>query len=198
MTYCVGLTGTIGSGKSTVSHYFSKLGIPVISADMIARTVTEKDQPALRSIAQHFGPQAINSSGELNRRYVRHWIATHPEDRIWLEALLHPLINQEMDYQQQQLMHHPYCLLEIPILKTKAAYLNRILLIKAPLQQQITRVMQRDKLSKEEAIRWLNIQLEAHPLTVTPDDILENNGSLATLSMKVRHLHAQYCLLATT
>lgn len=101
MRYTVALTGGIGSGKSTVADAFSHLGVNVIDADIIARQVVEPGTPALQAIAAHFGPGMLHDDGTLNRRALREKIFAHPDDKTWLNALLHPLIQQETRRQMQ-------------------------------------------------------------------------------------------------
>ena len=94
MSYIVALTGGIGSGKTTVANEFAKLGVPLVDADVIARQVVEPNTPAIMSIAQHFGQNVINHDGSLNRGYLRTIVFSKPEEKMWLNALLHPLIQQ--------------------------------------------------------------------------------------------------------
>lgn len=101
MGYTVALTGGIGSGKSTVADAFAQLGVKVIDADVIARQVVEPGTPALQAIVGHFGPQMIAPDGTLNRRLLREKIFAHVEEKAWLNALLHPLIQQETRRQMQ-------------------------------------------------------------------------------------------------
>ncbi len=101
MGYTVALTGGIGSGKSTVADAFAQLGVKVIDADVIARQVVKPGTPALQAIVGHFGPQMIAPDGTLNRRLLRGKIFAHVEEKAWLNALLHPLIQQETRRQMQ-------------------------------------------------------------------------------------------------
>src|SRR5690554_7338076 len=90
--FIVGLTGGIGSGKTAASDHFEKLGVPVVDADVVAREVVEPGMPALEAIAEHFGPEVIDSNGQLDRAALRRLVFNHPEERLWLESLLHPQI----------------------------------------------------------------------------------------------------------
>src|SRR5690606_19717302 len=107
--YVIGLTGGIGSGKSAVSSLFEKLGVSVVDADMAQRVVVEKGKPALARIAEHFGPEVILPDGTLNRPALRRIVFTEPEERGWLEKLLHPLIFRELQRQLRDATG-PYCL----------------------------------------------------------------------------------------
>lgn len=125
MRYTVALTGGIGSGKSTVANAFADLGINVIDADIIARQVVEPGRPALRAIAEHFGADMIAADGTLQRRALRERIFANPEEKNWLNALLHPLIQQETQHQIQQATS-PYVLWVVPLLVENSLYKKRI------------------------------------------------------------------------
>lgn len=194
---CIGLTGNIASGKSTVAALFAELGIEVISADAIAKEITAKNQPAFHTIITHFGHEVKTENGELNRRYLRQLIFDNEHERQWLEKLLHPLIRKEIALKIQH-VKTPYCIVEIPLLYDKSTYpdLNRVLLIKAESEQQITRVMRRDNCSREEALAILASQPDEKKRRDLADDILVNKGSLPELKEKVLSLHKKYLQLA--
>ena len=195
--FCIGLTGPIASGKSTVAKAFSTLGIDVVSADAIAKSLTAKQAPALHPIVAHFGSSVLTSSGELNRRHLRELIFQNPNERLWLEALLHPLIRKQIETEISQ-TKSPYCVIEIPLLtdRTTYPYLNRVLLVQADPAQQVARCMARDNASKEEVLAILASQTDMNTLIKLADDILLNTGSLAELQDKVASLHANYLYYA--
>src|SRR5437016_3804903 len=111
----IGLTGGIGSGKSTVAKLFSERGVTVIDSDQLARDVTQKGQPALQQIAKQFGKNILHADGSLNRSQLRKQIFADPDKRIKLEKLLHPLIRKEMKH-QAEMATSAYCILVIPLL----------------------------------------------------------------------------------
>ena len=152
MGYTVALTGGIGSGKSTVADAFAQLGIKVIDADVIARQVVEPGTPALQAIADHFGPQMIAPDGTLNRRLLREKIFAQVEEKAWLNALLHPLIQQETR-RQMQAATSPYLLWVVPLLVENrlSSQADRVLVVDVPKETQIERTMLRDKVSREHA-----------------------------------------------
>ena len=125
MRYIVALTGGIGSGKSTVANAFADLGINVIDADIIARQVVEPGAPALHAIADHFGANMIAADGTLQRRALRERIFANPEEKNWLNDLLHPLIQQETQHQIQQATS-PYVLWVVPLLVENSLYKKEI------------------------------------------------------------------------
>lgn len=191
--YCVGLTGSIASGKSTVADIFSELGIEIISADKISRMLTEVNQPAFHDIVHHFGESILTTNGELNRLKLRHLIFDNPDERKWLESILHPLIRKEIEHRVSH-CKSPYVLIEIPLLtdKTHYPYLNRILLVTADTDKQIKRLMERDNCSKEHALAILDAQPSETKRRAITDDIIVNDHDLGALSKKVNELHQNY------
>lgn len=195
--YCVGLTGTIASGKSTVAGILSDLGVPVISADKMARELTKPGEPALYLIIQKFGESILTSTGELNRRMLRDLIFQNAQDKLWLEQLLHPLIRQKIEHEISTITA-PYCIIEIPLLTDKKdyPYLNKVLLVTAKKEQQISRLKLRDKSTRTEASAILNSQADERTYQALADDIIVNDGSLPALRETVILLHNQYTYYA--
>jgi dephospho-CoA kinase len=134
----VGLTGGIGSGKSTVANMFAALGVSVIDADVISREITQSGKPAFNSIIKHFGERLILPDGKLDRSQLRDIIFEDPKQRLWLENLTHPLIRDEMSRQIKNITA-PYCIAVIPLLLEVEFYsfINRILVVDASEQKQI-------------------------------------------------------------
>lgn len=198
MTYTVALTGGIGSGKSTVADAFSHLGVNVIDADIIARQVVEPGTPGLNAIAQRFGPQILNKDGTLNRRALREHIFAHAEDKNWLNALLHPQIQQETR-RQMQLATSSYILWVVPLLVENrlSAKADRVLVVDVPKETQIARTMLRDRVSRQHAEHILAAQATARAAPCPlPDDVIENMGSPDAIASAVARLHAKYQQLA--
>ena len=157
--WVLGLVGGIAAGKSTAALFFQALGIEVIDTDIIARNLVSKDSPILKKISLHFGPEILTPSCELNRVKLRTLIFAHPEERLWLESLLHPLIRAQV---QEQVLTStsPYCVVAIPLLKKRADYpfLRKILFIATPRAQQIERLMARDPMTQEDAEAIIKVQ----------------------------------------
>ncbi|MCW5584393.1 MAG: dephospho-CoA kinase, partial [Gammaproteobacteria bacterium] len=155
----IGLTGGIGSGKSTVANLFAEQGVPVIDADVIAREITAPNKPAFSSIVKHFGQSILNPDGTLDRTKLRQIIFHNPKQRLWLEKLLHPQIRNEMQ-QQIAKMTAPYCIAVIPLLLEVEffSFINRILVVDAPESAQIRRVMLRDHMSQPDIEAILKTQ----------------------------------------
>jgi len=195
--YSIGLTGNIASGKSSAIQCFQSLGVDVISADVIARELTAPNQPALFAIRQQFGEAFILPSGELNRSALRQLIFKQPEQRAWLERLLHPKIQDEIKEQVMR-SNGPYCVVEIPLLHNRKAYpfLNRILVILAEREQQIERVMARDHCDRAHAEAILATQPDDQARRDLADDLIINTGSRTQLQTQIKKLHANYLHLA--
>ena len=191
--YCVGLTGSIASGKSTVAALFAQLGVDVIDTDQIAKQLTAKDQPALAKIIDHFGSTFLDDNGHLHRRRLRDYIFNHPAERIWLEALLHPLIRQAlMDRLQQPAKL--YYMIEIPLLfnRQNYPYLNRVLVVISDPAIQMHRIIQRDHHTEQQAKTILQAQASVEDYQALADDVLVNHTSLKDLEQAVLHLHHSY------
>lgn len=191
--YCVGLTGPIASGKSTVAAFFAQLGVDVLNADQIAKELTAKDQPAFREIIAHFGSKFLDASGELQRRLLRNYIFQHPHERLWLEQYLHPLIRETI-LNRMQTPPQLYYMLEIPLLTDRHhyPYLNRILAVITDTEQQIARAMLRDQHPREHIELIIQNQANLQSYQQLADDILYNKGSLQDLEQAVNQLHQQY------
>lgn len=192
--YSIGLTGNIASGKSTVTQHFADLGVGVINADTIARELTAVGQPALQVITEYFGADIITESGELNRAALRKRIFNYPRERLWLEALLHPLIRSAIGERLAIIGSHPYCVIEIPLLTSTEGYpyLDRVLVVLADKHKQIERLMKRDNTTRSQALNILHTQPPDEERLRLADDVLFNNNGLETLYKTVDKLHQKY------
>ncbi|MEL2240373.1 dephospho-CoA kinase [Leclercia adecarboxylata] len=193
MGYIVALTGGIGSGKSTVAEAFSRLGVTIIDADILARQVVEPGTPALRAIAEHFGNDTIAPDGTLNRRKLRERIFAHPEEKAWLNALLHPLIQQETQKQIAQATS-PYVLWVVPLLVENNLHdkADRVLVVDVSPATQIQRTIARDNVGREHAEQILAAQATREARLAVADDVIDNNGAPDAIASDVARLHQQY------
>lgn len=193
----IGLTGGIGSGKSEVSRRFEQLGITVVDADIVAREVVNIGRVALSEISAHFGQDILNADGRLNRAKLRSRIFENPDEKHWLENLLHPIIRKEIVTQLAQ-SKTPYTILSSPLLlETKQDELvNRVLVIDATENMQIERASARDKNNKEQIKKIMAAQINRIERCQKADDIIENHGDLDELDLAVKKLHAFYLQLA--
>ncbi|CAB5560162.1 Dephospho-CoA kinase [Providencia rettgeri] len=197
MPYIVALTGGIGSGKTTVANEFARLGVPLVDADVIARQVVEPNSPALESIRYHFGEDIILPNGCLDRQRLRDIIFSKPDEKKWLNALLHPLIQQETQKQFQQI-DYPYVLWVVPLLIENNIHhlADRVLVVDVTVEEQIQRTLKRDKTSLEQVTNILNAQVSREKRLNHANDIIINHTHGTDLSDKVAILHNQYLTLA--
>jgi len=196
--FIVGLTGGIGSGKTTVANLFIELGIDVIDADIIARDVVVKGSPALHAIRDHFGAEFIQIDGQLDRALLRQQIFSHDKDKLWLNNLLHPLIREQL-FSQTKAASSPYCLLVAPLLieNNLTALVNRVLVVDVKESTQITRTTIRDKNSTAQIQAIINSQIGRESRLTHADDLLNNDdSSLTALKASVLELHQAYLTLA--
>ena len=197
MTFILGLTGGIGSGKSAASQWFETQGITVVDADIVAREVVEAGQPALTQIRESFGDWVIQPNGELDRRALREHIFKTPEARLKLEAITHPAIRTSI-IQQLSSATSPYVILVSPLLfETNQHQLtHRNLLIDAPEHIQIERASQRDGQTIEQIQNIIAVQMPREKKQQLSDDIVLNDGHLDHLFQQLDVLHRQYLKIA--
>lgn len=197
MTFVVGLTGGIGSGKSTVANTFFREGITVIDADVIARQVVEVGSDALITIGKKFGNNILNHDASLNRSALREYIFTHPDDKAWLNALLHPIIKQIM-LSQIKTVTSAYCLLVAPLLLENGldAFCQRVLVVDTSEESQIQRTIKRDNLNMTQVQNIIASQLNRKARLAIADDVVKNDNSEMELFTQVIALHRKYLVLA--
>ena len=191
------LTGGIGSGKSSVANLFAKHGAPIIDADAIAHELTQFDKPAYMDIIDHFKEAILLSDGSLDRAKLREVIFNHPEERRWLEELLHPLIRQEIETKLTHLKAH-YCIVVIPLLFNLEEYtfLDRLLVVDAPVEEQIKRVNQRDGTPPAQIETMMKTQLNREERVLLADDVIMNDKDFEYLIPQVERLHRIYAEIA--
>ncbi len=193
----IGLTGGIGSGKSTICKLFTDLGVPVIDADIIARQVVAPDQPALGQIKKAFGEAVITKTGQLDRSKLRSIVFDNPTKRKQLEAILHPAIQAEMQHQAEEL-DTPYCIFAIPLLieVNQISMVDRILVVDAPDDLRRQRIKERDQLEEQEINAIFAAQLTREERLVHADDIIRNDSDIAHLQTQVLDLNSRYLEIA--
>ena len=192
-TLVVGLTGGIGSGKTTVANGFSALGVPVIDADQLARELVEPGQPALAEIISIFGSEAITADGRLDRDYLRQRIFTDPARKLQLEAILHPKIRQRIRALLADI-RTPYSIVVIPLLleARQTDLVDRILVVDSPEKEQLTRVAARDGLSDNAVMAIIKTQTDRNTRLAAADDIIVNDRTISRLSGQIQKLHRHY------
>jgi len=197
MVFAVALTGGIGSGKTTVSDLFGKFGADVIDTDEIARDLTGSGQPAVTQIAERFGPAVALPDGSLDRARMREIAFEDEHARLALESILHPLIRAEVK-RRLAISPGPYALVVIPLLTESRGheYANRIAVVDCSEEQQIARVIERSKLSRDEVLAIMATQASRKDRLAVADDIISNEGSPDELHSKIESLHREYLKLA--
>lgn len=193
----IGLTGGIGSGKSTVANIFTVLGIPVIDADIIARELVEPGSIGLKQIRQTFGDYVIGPDGNLNRSAMRELIFSDIEQKRKLEAILHPLIRQRIQTETRAL-EAPYCIICIPLLfeTGMADLVDRVLVIDCPPEIQIERVQKRDRLEIKIIRSIIAAQAPRALRIAKADDLIDNSEPDSRLAEQVKTLHNLYLSLS--
>lgn len=190
----VGLTGGIAGGKTTVSHLFAQLGVPIIDADTIAHALVAPGQPILELISQTFGADIILPNGQLNRTQLRQRVFADAKQRQALEAILHPKVFQVIQQQLNQLSNIPYCVLSIPLLleTQRMDLVDRILVVDCPLHIQRQRLIEHRGLSFEEIEQIFSVQVSREVRLAIANDVIYNESSLDNLQQQVLKLHQQY------
>lgn len=195
----VGLTGGIGSGKSTVAELFAKLGVAIIDTDAISHALTAPGQPALTEIAATFGHDMLLADGSLNRAALRQQVFGNLEARKTLEALLHPRIRQAVATELTQPTNAAYRMIVVPLLFETEGYstlIQRSLAVDCPESLQIKRTMARSNLTEAEVCAIIAAQIPRQERLARADDVIVNDASLEKLKEKVGQLHKKYISLA--
>ena len=194
--WVLGLTGGIGSGKSAAADAFVELGIEAVDADHAARWVVEPGRPALEKIVDRFGDAILLADGQLNRATLREHIFAEPEQRQWLEQLLHPLIRAAIQ-QFLAAAQSPYAILVSPLLIESGQHkiVQRVLVVDVPSEVQMARALQRDQVSEAQLRAIMQAQLERDERLKYADDVLCNAADKATLQREVARLHDYYLTL---
>lgn len=194
----IGLTGGIGSGKSTVAALFAARGVPVIDADVIARELVEPGRPALAEIVAAFGTEMLDAQGRLDRGRLRARVFADAQQRLRLEGILHPRIHDEMAARAAA-AHAPYVVLVIPLLFEAAQrdMVDRVLVVDVPVELQRERVLARDRLPPDQLDGILAAQLGREQRRAGADDVIDNSGDATALDTQVDALHHRYLALAS-
>ena len=193
----VGLTGGIGSGKSTVSSMFARMGIPVIDADVISRELTTGHSPLVQKLVDEFGTDITDINGVINREALRNRVFSDANSRKILESIMHPLILDNMENIYQS-VKAPYCIFSIPLLLESDAcsMVDRILVIDCPVTLQIERACNRDKVSASIVKSIIRSQVSREERLNAADDVIMNDKTTDELQLQVSRLNDYYLKLA--
>ena len=193
----VGLTGGIGSGKTTVKKYFDGLGVPTIDADEISHDITRPGLTAFYEIVALFGKECLDEAGNLNRQYLRELIFARPAMKKQLEAIIHPRVRRRIQEFLTRVTY-PYCIICIPLLLEtgRQATMDRVLVVDAPEELQIARVSRRDSASEDQTRSIIKTQISREERLRYAHDIIVNDGNIDDLKKKVVNLHGEYIELS--
>ena len=193
----IALTGGIGSGKTTVSDYFRKLGVPVIDADETSHEVTQAGAPAVQQIVDVFGDSVLDCDGNLDRTALRNIVFADPESRKQLESILHPEIRRRMNEAASR-TQSPYCLFSIPLLIETSQHTSydRILVVETSEDRRRTWIQARSDLTEIEITAILSAQVSNEQRRRAADDLLINDGGIDDLHARIDRLHQRYLALA--
>ncbi|MEN8259746.1 MAG: dephospho-CoA kinase [Pseudomonadota bacterium] len=189
----IGLTGGIGSGKTTVANLFKTFGIPVIDADEIAHSLVEPGQPSLQEIASAFGADTLDESGRLDRDKLRRHVFESPAERKRLESILHPLVFAEIEERIHSLIS-PYVILCVPLLieTQQTRLVDRVLVVDCPPELQYKRVQSRNNMDRTQFSRILQAQASRTERLAAADDIIVNDAGISKLEAQVEKFHKFY------
>lgn len=196
--FSVGLTGGIGSGKTTVANMFAARGAAIVDTDQIAHELTMPAGLAMPAIARQFGSEFVTQDGSLNRARMRARVFADPVEKNRLEAILHPLIKSECERLAQQ-VQGLYLMFVVPLLVESGHWkerVSRVLVIDCPEPLQVQRVMARSGLEEAQVRAIMAAQATRAQRQAAADDILLNDGDAAALAPQIDRLHALYCSLA--
>jgi len=196
--FSVGLTGGIAAGKTTLSNLFAELGVPVIDTDIISRKLLEPGEPGYDQVCDHFGDNIMGTDNKIDRAKLREIVFSNPDEKTWLETMLHPLIYRRS---HDAILEHAmadYVLLVVPLLfeTNFQSLVDRILVIDCPPELQLERLVQRDHIDESLARKMLAQQLSNAERLVRAHDIVDNSDNANGLESQVEALHQRYLQLS--
>jgi dephospho-CoA kinase len=199
MSFVVGLTGGIGSGKSTVADLLAERGAALVDSDLIAHQLTGPDGGAMAAIAAAFGSTVVRADGGLDRAAMRRLVFADTAARTRLEGILHPLIRRRSDERCAAAATAPYIVLVVPLLVESRTYrerTDRILVVDCSEEVQVARVMARSGLNADEVRAIIASQASRAERRAVADDVVLNDGTLELLGPRIETLHDRYLELA--
>ncbi|PGM49535.1 dephospho-CoA kinase [Bacillus sp. AFS053548] len=187
-----GLTGSIASGKSTVSKFLKELNVPIVDADVIAKEVVEIGQPAYKKIVEAFGSEILLDSGEINRPFLGSIIFNSKEKRLQLNEIVHPEVRREMKEQADRYIKQgePLVILDIPLLYegNSIELVEKVIVVSVSEENQLKRLMIRNGLSKEDALLRIASQIPVKEKAARADYVINNNGDFEDTKRQVKDL----------
>jgi dephospho-CoA kinase len=199
--FCVGLTGGIGCGKSTVAKLFAEHGAGIIDTDAISRRLTQSGGEAIAAIRAAFGDDYITAEGSLDRARMRGLIFADADAKQRLERILHPLILEQAGLQLEQLQDRPYVIIAVPLLPESPAFrqlTRRILVVDCSESTQVARVIKRNRMSEAEVRAIIAQQTPRDQRLRIADDVIHNEAGLDSLAEQVTVLHRNYSAMQSS
>ena len=189
----VGLTGGIGSGKTTIKNFFDGLGAPTIDADEISHSITKPGQAAFDEVVALFGEESLDETGNLDRKRLRALIFDEPDLKQKLEAIIHPRVRAQIREFTDR-VDYPYCIICIPLLLETGAQstVDRVLVVDAPEELQVARVNRRDNADEQQTRSIIRSQTGRAERLRAAHDIFVNDGNISDLKARVENLHDRY------
>jgi len=198
MSYVVGLTGGIGSGKTVISDYLASLGVPIIDTDIIAREIVELGSPVLTELAKRFGESILQKDGSLNREELRTIAFSSPENKAALDAITHPAI-RERSIECIRAVTQLYCVVVVPLLVGSEfiKLCDRILVVTTEKETKIGRVKKRSGLTRQQVLKIMASQSSDEERLGIANDVIRNDSSIENAHKEAHKLHELYLSLAT-
>ncbi len=196
--FIVGLTGGIGSGKSTIANAFAAQGVNVVDTDRIAHEVSASGGAGINALREAFGSEAIAADGAMDRDWMRQRVFDNPQERRRLEQILHPLIRQ-ITNERVMAQPDPYVIIDVPLLVESGNWeqrCDRVLVVDCQVQTQIERVMQRNGFTRARIDSIIAAQATREQRLAAADDVIDNDAELAQSLKRVDQLHQHYLTLA--
>lgn len=195
----VGLTGGIGSGKTTVAGLFRQQGVTVIDADDIAHELVEPGHPGYKAVLEYFGRDIAGASGTLDRKKMRQLVFSDPEKKQALESILHPLVYKEIE-NRITMIDSAYCIIAIPLLLETGGerHVDRVLAVDCDEEDQIQRAMIRDNTDRDDIMSIMAAQVTRERRLAEADDIIRNDRDISYLVQQVADLDSRYRAMAAS
>jgi len=196
----VGLTGGIGSGKSQVAQMFKRLGAYLIDADELAHEAVRPDGPVLKRIVEAFGPEILNPDGTLDRAKLGRRVFEDAEKRELLNSIVHPYVFREEERRRKEIAQtdpKAIVLFDAALLIETGSYqlMDKVILVTINRRKQIGRVMKRDGITREEAVRRIEAQMPQSKKKNKADYIIDGGQPLPTIEDQVRKIHQELAAL---
>lgn len=185
----IGLTGSIGSGKSTIAKVFSLLGVPVYLSDIEAKRFLD-DHAVVQLIAEKFGVQIINAEGKIDRVQLASIVFNDKTHLKWLNSIIHPMVRRHFFDWVESMKHHPYIIQESAIMLETgfSSYFHKVIVVTCPLEERINRVLSRDKMTRQQIMERMQNQW-TEELKVEKADILIDNSDYSLAVPQIISVH---------